>query len=111
MADGIVIRLAACKPACARETAMPLLISLVVVLLAVATYAQLRIAAFTRGAGRILLTRLLLLVVGVGFGWELSAGVEGGFERLLVLLAGLGIVHVPAAIILFIKQRRGAGKS
>lgn len=84
---------------------------LALVLLAVALYAQWRIGAHTRGNARIVATRLFLALVAAAFGWTLSAGATVEAERLLVFLAGFGMVHVPAAVILFIKRRRGSGRT
>lgn len=83
---------------------------LALVLLTVALYAQWRIGAHTRGTARIVATRLFLALVAAAFGWTVSAGAADA-ERLLVFLAGFGMVHVPAAVILFIKRRRGSGRT
>jgi len=80
-------------------------------LLLVAIYAQLRIGAHTRGTGKVWATRVLLLLVAIGFGSVISASAVDESQHIFVLLAGVGLVHVPAAIILFIKGRRGSGKS
>lgn len=86
------------------------LISAVVALVLVG-YAQARIAQFTAGTGKILIARLILLLVGAGFGFALAEGVEPMLQRALVFIHGFGLVHLPAAVILYIKDRRGAGKS
>jgi hypothetical protein len=79
--------------------------------LASALYAQRRIAVYTRGASKTALTRVLLTVVGLGFGWVSARGIEPSWTYWLVFLAAFGLVHLPAAVILFIKARRGAGQS
>lgn len=84
---------------------------LALLLLVPAGYAHLRIALFTRGAARTAATRAFLVLVAIGFGWVVSAGVEGEWQRSLLFLAGFGMVHVPAAVILFIKGRRGSGRT
>jgi hypothetical protein len=81
-------------------------------LLACAAYAQLRIPRFTAGRSRIVLTRTVLIVVGIGFGYVAAAPYAS--DRLIAVLAfliGFGAVHFPAAFILFVKRERGAGKS
>ncbi|HVL77537.1 MAG TPA: hypothetical protein VM406_16105 [Noviherbaspirillum sp.] len=84
---------------------------LAVILIPLALYAQMQIGSHTRGAGRVALTRLLLLAVGLAFGWVVSANAVEPAERFLVFVAGFGMVHVPAAVILFIKKRRGSGRT
>lgn len=85
---------------------------LALVLLTVAGYAQYRIPFHTAGTTRIALARSVLLVIGIAFGYvgANSAGAQGGLALLLFFI-GFGLVHAPAAIILFVKRTRGAGKS
>jgi type IV secretory pathway VirB2 component (pilin) len=83
---------------------------LAILLLVPAGYVHRRIASFTQGTGKVIATRSFLLLVAIGFGWVVSFGL-GGWERVLLFLAGFGLVHVPAAAILFIKSRRGSGPS
>ena len=77
-----------------------------------AGYAQYRIPFHTEGTTRIAITRGVLAVVGLAFGYvgATAAGVQGGLAVLLFLI-GFGLVHAPAAVILFIKRGAGAGKS
>jgi hypothetical protein len=77
--------------------------------LAVAAYAQYRIPFHTQGSGRRVFARLLLIAVGTGFGWVTSTVYteSQGIERLFAFLTGFGVVHIPAAAILFIKRQRG----
>jgi hypothetical protein len=79
---------------------------------AVAVYAHYRIPQFTEGAGQALLSRAVLIVVGVAFGY-LNAAIfaSAPFAALLAFVIGFGTVHFPAACILFVKQERGSGKS
>ena len=81
-------------------------------LLAAAVYAQLRIPRYTTGTGKITLVRAVLLVVGIAFGY-VAARPYGAdtVARVLAFLIGFGAVHFPAAFILFVKGRRGSGKS
>jgi hypothetical protein len=93
---------------------MDLLLTMVLAALLVtaAGYAQYRIPFHTAGASRVALTRGVLIVVGVAFGYvgAVASGAQGGLALLLFLI-GFGLVHAPAAIILFVKRGRGAGKS
>ncbi len=84
------------------------LIALAVIFLAISAYAQYRVKYHTRNQARTLLTRAVLLVVGFSFGL-VSAVVYldvNGSKAVLVTLIGLGLVHTPAAIILFLKRQR-----
>lgn len=84
---------------------------LAVIMLAFAAYAHRQLPAFTRGGANIATVRLVLLIVGGLFGWLGAAAYEAPLEQILRFCIGFGIVHVPAAVILFIKGQRGAGKS
>jgi hypothetical protein len=81
-------------------------------LLAAAVYAQLRVSRYTAGTAKITFIRAVLLVVGIAFGYVAARpyGAELG-PRVLAFLIGFGAVHFPAAFILFVKGRRGSGKS
>ena len=83
------------------------------VLVGAAVYAQYRIPQHTAGRFNVALTRLLLIVIGIAFGYVLAQTYADarGLPPVLVFLAGFGLVHLPAAIILFIKRARGTGKS
>jgi hypothetical protein len=77
-----------------------------------AVYAQRRIPRHTAGAAKIGLARMLLIATGLASGYV--AATSFGHDGMLALLAFVvrfGAVHVPAALILFIKTERGAGKS
>lgn len=81
-------------------------------LLTLAAYAQLQIPRFTkRSGGRVFMTRALLIVVGIGFGLVGAAQYDVSLWKWLAFLVGFGLVHLPAAVILFIKRERGTGKS
>lgn len=82
-----------------------------VVMLAAAVYAHRELPVFTRGSANIMTARLVLLIVGALFGWLGAAAYEEPAGQILRFCIGFGMVHVPAAVILFIKGRRGAGKS
>jgi hypothetical protein len=84
----------------------PLLMILAAALLTIAGYAQYRVRFHTASPGRALLTRAILAVVGIAFGW-LSAGyADSPVNAGLAFLCGFGVVHVPAAFILFLKRAR-----
>jgi hypothetical protein len=75
--------------------------------LAAAGYAQYRVSFHTTSRGRALVLRLLLGGVGIAFG-TVNAIAYGAFLPPPLLFAlSFGIVHVPAAIILELKRRRG----
>ena len=78
-------------------------------LLAVAGYAQYQLERFTAGRGKTWLARTTLMIVGIAFGFTLartSASVPGAAALFLI---GVGLVHLPAAFILFLKRERGSG--
>lgn len=81
------------------------------VLLAAAAYAQWSVARLTVYS-RVWGTRLLLALVGcaIGFLGAHMAMVRGA-PAFAVFLIGFGIVHVPAAIVLLLKAKRGEGRS
>lgn len=85
------------------------LLVITLVALAAASYAQYRLAFHTATRVHLWVTRLLLLGLGIVFGWVTSQRypVQGVNEALLFLSA-FGVVHVPAAAILFIKRQRQA---
>jgi hypothetical protein len=74
--------------------------------MAIAAYAQYRIPFHTRGKWNQLLLRLILIAAGTALGL-LSAVEYDGIRSVLAFLGGLGVVHIPAAAILFIKRKRG----
>lgn len=82
-------------------------------LLTAAGYAQLRIAQSTKSARAALITRLLLALVGLAFGYVTAAqsSAVSYASALAAFLAGFGAVHFPAAVILFVKRARGEGRS
>lgn len=81
-------------------------------LLTLAGYAHLRLAAHTASARNVAVTRAVLIAVGVGLGWTAARYFPGDYPApVLAFLAGVGLAHVPAAVILFVKGRRGEGRS
>lgn len=84
---------------------------LAILFLALAAYAHSRLGVFTRGTRKTMATRIFLVLVAIGFGWVMSSGADDRLRSILLFLAGFGMVHVPAAVILFIKGRRGSGRT
>jgi hypothetical protein len=92
-------------------TFIPLALAAIAALL-VAGYAQLHIGRFTASGSAALLTRAILIIVGVAFGYVAALNYAGDPTRaMLVILIGFGLVHLPAAFILLIKTMRRSGKS
>ena len=89
-----------------------LLAILAAFLLLAAAYAQLRIPRFTATRSGILLTRAVLVTIGLGFGYVSARTYpDDGLLGALSFIAGFGAVHFPAAFILLVKAKRGSGKS
>ncbi len=76
--------------------------------LAAAVYAQWRMTFHTANARYALIGRAMLLIVGVAFG--ITMAIVYAHTRnvpwLLAFLSGFGVVHVPAAAILFLKRQQ-----
>jgi len=82
---------------------------LMIIVLSPATfYAQKRLYAQISNVGPRLFAHGMLLTVGLAFGWAMASvytrSEEGG--EILVFLYGFGIVHVPAAIVLWLKKQQ-----
>lgn len=79
--------------------------------LCAAAYAHYRLPFHTATAHHALIARLVLLVVGIGFGVVMSTSYmpAQGWVSVLPFLSGFGLVHVPAAAILFLKRQRAKG--
>ena len=85
---------------------------LAIAALLIASYAQLHISQFTAGAPSAVLSRAILIAVGVAFGWVAAVNFASEPTRaMLALIIGLGAVHFPAAFILFVKAARNSGKT
>jgi len=81
-------------------------------LLVVAAYAQFQIPRFTAGRANARLSRALLAATGIALGSVSAAIVFPDVARaLLLFLLGFGVVHFPAALILFFKDARHSGRS
>ena len=80
--------------------------------LTAAIYAQHEIPRFTARPRAVLLTRAVLIVLGLAFGYVAADNLSTtGNPPLITFLFGFGAVHVPAALILVLKRAAGAGKS
>jgi hypothetical protein len=80
--------------------------------LAVAVYVQLRLPLFTAGAAKLAAARAILFAVGVGCGYVGAQMYrQPGAAAVLAFIIGFGVVHLPAAAILFLKGQRGEGRS
>lgn len=86
------------------------LIMVAVLLLAIAAYAQSRIPSYTASRAGIVVSRVVLIVMGLAFGYVATFGYEG-LRAVVAFLIGFGAVHFPAAFILFVKGRRDSGKT
>lgn len=55
-----------------------------------------------------LVTHTVLILIGIAFGYVMAFQYtqSAGFQKLLIFLSSFGVVHVPAAFILFIKNVR-----
>jgi len=85
---------------------------LAIAALLIASYAQLHISQFTAGTSSAVLTRAILIAVGVAFGWVAAVNFASEPTRaMLALIIGFGAVHFPAAFILFVKAARNSGKT
>lgn len=80
-------------------------------MVAMTAYVHKELPAFTQGAAKIITARLVLVLVGIAFGITGALYVEGRLPQLASFLIGFGLVHLPAAIVLFVKRKRGEGRS
>jgi hypothetical protein len=85
----------------------PLLMLLAAALLTAAGYAQYRIPFHTASRARATLTRAILAFIGLAVGWLSVRYANSPQHAGLAFLCGFGVVHVPAAFILFLKRARG----
>ncbi len=84
------------------------LLAIAVLLLApLAVYTHLRIPRHTASGGQAIFTQAVLAMMGMAFGAITSfLYATDGPGALLIFLIGFGVVHFPAACILFLKQAR-----
>lgn len=85
-----------------------LVLALVILCLSAAFYAHSRLVVQTPNHKQLWLTRILLITVGLGFGWAVSSVYldTSGLATPAAFLGAFGAAHIPAAIILFLKQLR-----
>jgi hypothetical protein len=79
--------------------------------LAAAVYAQRHLPRYVAGAGRARILRGVLIVSGLAVGSLAMTYATQPMVAVLAFLSGFGAVHVPAAVILFLKRASGAGRS
>lgn len=84
---------------------------LALVMLAAAGYVHKQVARFTRGSARVMLLHALLAAAGVAFGATAGFQASDRLWQAIAFAIGFGVVHLPAAVILLVKAKRGAGKS
>jgi hypothetical protein len=86
---------------------------LAVAVLTAAAYFQCMVERYTAGKGKAWLSRAVLFVIGIALGYVTSKGSGAvlGADALLLFVIGFGLVHVPAAFILFLKHQRRSAKS
>ena len=80
---------------------------LAVVLCAVAAFAQWRVGDFTSSRALTWLTRAILFALGVGVGLTSVRAAQPADDTIVWFLIGFGLVHVPPALVLLLKQLRG----
>lgn len=80
-----------------------------VALAAVAAYAQYRLPYHSASRAQANLTRAVLAITGLGLGWLATVWQPAGglWPDLVAFVSGFGLVHVPAAFILWSKRARG----
>lgn len=80
-----------------------------VVTINAAIYAQYRLPFLTATRRQAGWARAILMMTGLTFGWvalDRIGSHENSLMQVLIFLAAWGLVHVPAAIILFLKQQQ-----
>lgn len=83
-----------------------------VIFLFAAAYAQVNARHFIAGERRLWGLRVFLASLGIALGWLCARiGLLEGAPPSALFLMGFGLVHVPAALVLFFKSRRGEAPS
>lgn len=80
--------------------------------IAAAIYTHYRLPYLTASRTQAGWARAILMLTGLGFGFVAVQQIgrdESGLMQLLIFVAAWGLVHVPAAIILFLKQQQRKG--
>lgn len=82
-------------------------------------YAHLQLPQHSTTPRQVWLSRLLLVLIGLGFGWamlrfygrpQVVGGQMENLPRSLIFLSAFGLAHVPAAAILFLKSLRNRSR-
>lgn len=84
-------------------------LAMATVTVAAAIYVQYRLPYLTATRTQAGWARAILMVTGLAFGWVVFKRIgshEDNWMQVLIFLAAWGLVHVPAAIILFLKQQQ-----
>ena len=79
------------------------------VTVAAAIYVQYRLPYLTATRTQAGWARAILMVTGLAFGWVVLKRIgshEDNWMQVLIFLAAWGLVHVPAAFILFLKNQQ-----
>lgn len=89
---------------------MRLLMTLILTLatLIAPAYAHYRLASLTPTRAQRWLLRLVLILLGLGFGWAMSSvymDVEEG-AAVIAFIMGFGFAHLPPAVVLWLKHHR-----
>lgn len=84
----------------------PSLLLMAAITLAAAVYTQVRLPSLAASRNQAWVARAILALVGLGFGWAALIRTGQGANpamQAMIFLAAFGLVHVPAAIILWLK--------
>lgn len=85
---------------------IPMLL-LTVATLAAAVYTHYRLPFHSGTPKQLWISRAILVLIGAAFGWvNVQIYAAEPSLQILVFLSAFGVVHVPAAFILFIKRQR-----
>jgi len=73
-----------------------------------AVYAHYRLPRHINSDQQVWISRLALILIGIGFGWAMVRfyGQTESYPHSLIFLSAFGVVHIPAAGILFLKGVR-----
>lgn len=85
---------------------------LAIVFLLAAAYAQVSAQHFIASPRRLWGLRVFLVALGIALGWLCARiGLLENASPSALFFMGFGLVHVPAALVLFLKSRRGESPS
>ena len=88
-----------------------ILAMIVVLVLPAAAYVHIQLPGHRIGRRQVRIARIVLAVTGVAFAWVVARvyGAIDGISAPLAFVAAFGVVHVPAAAILFAKSMTPEG--